>query len=478
MTESVTAMHVQKVKIRDLYQELLQLPIFANSTPEELEGLGEAELVEAPAGTELIRANDETNRAFWIILSGEVRGEKVLSDGSVMSMGVYGQGTTFGEVPLLAGRSPHLNCTLNEDSRILRMDEDSFWKLMFHSPKMRISVLGTMAERLQAYQSQAVHREKLISLGTLVAGLMHELNNPGAAATRAASQLRENLTRLQNLSLKFCATPLTNEQIDCLRELQEEALTSVAPQAVSSLEEADAEEALTDWLDNTGVENGWKIAPALCASNLDSQSLECARSEFDPARLSDALNWLAALVSSVQLVGTIEESINRVSSLVIAVKKFARPEDATIHEVDVHDNIQSTLTILAHKFRHKELKVEKEFSAQIPRLTTRGAGLSQVWTNLLDNAIDASPQKGLVRIRTWNDDSSLFVSVSDHGSGIADVIAGKVFEPFFTTKPVGEGTGLGLDLSRKIVIEQYRGEISFTSSPQGTDFLVRLPLTP
>ena len=178
----------------------------------------------------------------------------------------------------------------------------------------------------------------------------------------------------------------------------------------------------------------------------------------------------------MQLVGTIEESINRVSSLVIAVKKFARPEEAKTHEVDVHDNIQSTLTILAHKFRHKELKVEKEFTAQSPRLTTRGAGLSQVWTNLLDNAIDASPQKGLVRIRTWNDDNSLYVSVADHGSGIADEIAGKVFEPFFTTKPVGEGTGLGLDLSRKIVIEQYRGEISFTSSPQGTDFLVRLPL--
>ena len=476
MTESVTTMHVQKVKIRDLYQELLQVPIFATSTEEELEGLGEAEVVEAPAGTELIRANDETNRNFWIVLSGEVRGEKLLSDGSLMSIGVYGPGSSFGEVPLLAGRSPHVTGTLNEDSRILRIDEDSFWKMMFHSPKVRIAVLGTMAERLQAYQSQAVHREKLISLGTLVAGLMHELNNPGAAATRAASQLRENLTRLQNLTLKFCAAPLTSEQIECLSELQDEALASVPPQAVSSLEEADAEEAMVDWLDNTGVENGWKIAPALCASNLHSQNLECARSEFNPAQLSDALNWLAALVSSVQLVGTIEESINRVSSLVIAVKKFARPEDAKTHEVDVHDNIQSTLTILAHKFRHKELKVEKEFTAQSPRLTTRGAGLSQVWTNLLDNAIDASPQKGLVRIRTWNDDNSLYVSVADHGSGIADEIAGKVFEPFFTTKPVGEGTGLGLDLSRKIVIEQYRGEISFTSSPQGTDFLVRLPL--
>jgi signal transduction histidine kinase len=476
MTQSVTTMHVQKVKISDLYQELLQVPIFATSTLEELEGLGEAELVEAPAGTELIRANDETNRAFWVVLSGEARGEKLLSDGSFMSMGVSGPGGHFGEVPLLAGRSPHITCTLNEDSRLLRLSEDSFWKLMFHAPKVRTSVLGTMAERLQAYQSQAVHREKLISLGTLVAGLMHELNNPGAAATRAASQLRENLTHLQNLTLKFCAAPLNDEQIECLRELQDEALTSVTPQAVSSLEEADAEEALVDWLDETGVENGWKIAPALCASNLHSQNLECARSEFNPAQLSDALNWLAALVSSVQLVGTIEESINRVSSLVIAVKKFARPEEAKTHEVDVHDNIQSTLTILAHKFRHKELKVEKEFTAQSPRLTTRGAGLSQVWTNLLDNAIDASPQKGLVRIRTWNDNGSLYVSVADHGSGIADEIAGKVFEPFFTTKPVGEGTGLGLDLSRKIVIEQYRGEISFTSSPKGTDFLVRLPL--
>src|SRR4051812_45764282 len=177
MTESVSAMHVQKVKISDLYQELSQVPIFADSTPEELEGLGEAELVEAPARTEIIRANDETNRNFWVVLSGEVRGEKLLSDGSFMSIGVYGPGTSFGEVPLLAGRSPHVTGTLNEESRLLRINEESFWKLMFHAPKVRIAVLGTMAERLQAYQTQAVHREKLISLGTLVAGLMHELNN-------------------------------------------------------------------------------------------------------------------------------------------------------------------------------------------------------------------------------------------------------------------------------------------------------------
>lgn len=476
MTESGPAPRVEKKDARDLYQQLRQIPIFAHVQPEDLECLGQVELVEAGVGTELIHKGD-SERSYWAILKGEVQGEKIERDGTRLRMGVLGAGETFGEVPLLAGRSPSLICTVNKPSSLVRFDEDTFWKLMFHCPLVRRAVLGTMAERLQAYQAQAVHREKLISLGTLAAGLMHELNNPGAAAKRAASQMRENLTRLQHLSLRFSGEAMTARQFECIRELQDQALGAVKPQAVSSLEEADAEQALLEWLEGSGVENAWKIAPTLSASGLSAAGLECARSVFDPPKFSDALNWLDALVSSVQLLGTIEESITRISALVIAVKKFSRQDDAAVHVVDVHDNIQSALTILAHKFRQKELRVEKEFRAEAARLTTRGAGLSQVWTNLLDNAIDASPQRGVVSIRTWNEGSTICVGVADQGTGIPRENWSQIFEPFFTTKQASEGTGLGLDIAHRIVVGQYAGEINFDSSSQGTEFFVHLPIT-
>jgi signal transduction histidine kinase len=475
MSESGLAPMIEKKDARDLYQELVQVPVFSQIRPEDLECLGEVDLITAEAGTELIRQDDERH-AYWVILSGEVRGEKVLPNGERTKFTIFTSGETFGEIPMLAVRKAKVICTVTQLTRMVRFKEDTFWKLMSQCPMVRRAVLGTMAERLQAYQEQAVHREKLIALGTLAAGLMHELNNPGAAATRAASQMRENLTRLQELSLRFCAVPLSSPQLECLRDLQDEAFTSARPAAVSSLEEADAEEALLEWLEAAGVDNAWKISPTLSGSGLDAASLECARSVFDRPKLSDALNWMGALVSSVQLLGTIEESISRVSSLVMAVKKFSRPDEVVSHELDVHDNIQSALTILAHKFRLKELRVEKDFAAASAKLTTRGSGLGQVWTNILDNAIDASPQKGIVTIRTWNEGGKLSVAIADRGAGIPKENWTQIFEPFFTTKPVGEGTGLGLDIAHRIVSEQYGGEITFDSSPQGTEFKVKLPI--
>ena len=475
MTESGPAPRVEKKDARDVYQQLLQIPIFASVQPADLACLSEVELIEADAGAELIHKCD-TLHSYWIVLSGEVQGEKFLPDGTRVMANLFGAGETFGEVSLLMGRSGSVTCTATKASTLIRLDEDSFWKLMFHSPTVRRAVLGTMAERLQAYQTQAIHREKLISLGTIAAGLMHELNNPGAAATRAASQMRENLTRLQHLGLRFCAGSPSPEQLECVRQLQDQALSSVRPQAVSSLEEADAEEALLEWLEAAGVENAWKIAPTLSANGLSAQGLGCARAAFDPARFSDALNWLDSLVSSVQLLGTIEESITRISALVMAVKKFSRQDDAKTHEVDVHDSIQSALTILAHKFRQKDLRVEKDFGATTAKLITKGAGLGQTWTNLLDNAVDASPLKGVVRIRTWNEGETMCVGIADHGAGIPKENWPQLFEPFFTTKPVGEGTGLGLDIAHRIVVGEYGGQIRFNSSSAGTEFLVCLPI--
>jgi signal transduction histidine kinase len=463
------------VSARELLPQLRKIPLFQHVKDKDLDCLGEVEVIDAPAGTSLFTPGD-TNLAFWVLLEGEIRAVKPEADGGTTLLGALKEGETFGEVPLLTGaQATPVHVETLADSTVLRIEGPAFWNLMSTCPVVRAGVLANMGRRLEAYQVLTLHREKLISLGTLAAGLMHELNNPGAAARRASAQLRENLVRLQEISLRFSQAKLSSDQLRCMAELQAEALKFQKPQAMSSLEQADAEEALLEWLESSGVENAWKVAPTLVAVGWRREDIECAQRAFPPGSLSDALNWLESLVSSLQLVNTIEESITRVTDLVIAVKKYAYDDKNREREIDIHDSIQSTLTILAHKFRLKQLEIHKDFSAEMPRIKTTGTGLSQVWTNILDNAIDASPEKGEITIRTWVEDGTACIGIDDQGSGIAPENRDHIFEPFFTTKPAGVGTGLGLDIAHRIVVGQFGGEITFSSEPGKTEFVVRLP---
>jgi len=335
---------------------------------------------------------------------------------------------------------------------------------------------------------EALHREKLVSLGTLAAGLMHELHNPGSAAKRATAQLRENLLRLQRLSLRSSDHPKTRVQLDCMRALLEKTMGGCHAPAMSTLEQSDVEEAMAEWLQSAGVENAFTIAPALVAIGLEQEELACARDAFEAEIFSDTINWLEALVSSVSLVCTIEESISRVSDLVMAVKKFAYDDRTQAKELDVHDSLQSTLTILGHKLRLKKITVEKRFGASPSIIQSRGSSLSQVWTNLIDNAADASPEGAKIEIATWSEEGAaadagveakparLAVSITDHGAGIPPEVLPKIFQAFFTTKPQGSGTGLGLEIVHRIVTQKFGGSIDVESEPGLTRFVVRLPL--
>ncbi|MFZ0661944.1 MAG: ATP-binding protein [Acidobacteriaceae bacterium] len=463
------------VSARQMLTQLRRIPLFQHVKDADLDCLGELELLDAPAGAVLIDRG-EAHLYFWVLLRGGVRATKPEADGGCTLLGTLKDGDTFGEVPLLTGTPlSAVHVEAMADSTLLRVDGPSFWKLMSTCPVVRSGVLLNMGRRLEAYQLMTLHREKLVSLGTMAAGLMHELNNPGAAARRAAAQLRENLVRLQEISLRFTQAKLNADQLSCMAELQAEALKFQKPQAMGSMEQSDAEEALLEWLEGAGVENAWKIAPTLVAVGWGKEDIECAKRAFPDAVLSDALNWLESLVSSLQLVGTIEESVTRVTDLVIAVKKYAYDDKNREREIDVHDSIQSTLTILAYKFRQKQLSIRKIFAAEIPKIKTKGTGLSQVWTNILDNAIDASPEKGEIVIRTWVEDGKVQIGIADEGAGIASEYRDHIFEPFFTTKAAGVGTGLGLDIAHRIVVGQFGGEITFASEPGRTEFVVRLP---
>ena len=468
-------LNVKTIPAREMLAQIREIPLFHQTNQQDLDCLGDVDLVDAPAGAVLFERG-EKELFFWILLSGELRVTKPEDDGGLTMLATMKAGDTFGEVPLLTGvaATPARGEVL-APSRLVRVRPSSFWSLMGTCPVVRSGILSNMGRRLEAYQALTLHREKLISLGTLAAGLMHELNNPGAAARRASSQLRENLVRLQQISLRLTRSPLTPQQKDCMHDLQEMAFKSEKPVVMSTLDQADVEDELLSWLESIGVENAWEMAPTLASVGWRRQDIECAQSAFPVELFSDALNWLTSLISSIQLVGTIEESIARVTDLVIAVKKYAYDDKNREREIDIPDSIQSTLTILAHKFRYKQISIEKRFAAEVPKIKTTGTGLSQVWTNILDNAIDASPEQGKILIRTWTEDGDACIGIADQGPGIPPEHREQIFEPFFTTKPVGVGTGLGLDIAHRIVVGQFGGTITFSSEPGSTEFVVRLP---
>jgi len=487
MSEDGKQMEVRTIPVREAVEALVGTHPFsetgAEPLMEALAGVERIERVSAPAGSVLVESMQPWD-FYWLVLHGETRADRPETDGTQTLVGIAKDGEGFGEVPLLTARgfSP-FHITAVKDSVLLRFAEPDFWKLMACCPSARRLILADMAVRIQAYQVEALHKEKLASLGTMAAGLMHELHNPGSAAKRAASQLRENLKRLQELSLRSSGKLKSPEQLECMHSLLEQAVRSCSAPAMSSLAQSDAEEEMAEWLKSASVENAFTIGPALVAIGFRKEELACAREAFDAESFSDALNWLEALVSSVTLVCAIEESITRVSDLVMAVKKFAYDERSPKKDIDVHDSLQSTLTILGHKLRMKQVGVEKRFEAKPSIIMTKGSALGQVWTNLIDNAVDASPEGGQIQISTWTEAAKdggpgwLAVSVADHGIGIPEDVKPRIFEAVFTTKPQGSGTGLGLEIVHRIVTQKFGGTIDVESEPGCTKFIVRLPMT-
>lgn len=473
MNEGNKPMQMQRVAFATTLDRLHGFPTFAGL--HAAAGIDEVDLVKAPAGSLIVQPG-QTPIYYWAVLSGKLCAERPEQDGTVTVVGCSGPGGGYGETPLLHGKtSSTFSIRVVEDAELVRFSPEQFWQILACCPDVRAVLLREMTQRMQAYQVEALHREKLVTLGTLAAGLMHELHNPGSAAKRSAALLRENLLRLQEIGLRLGEKPKTPEQMTCMKGLLQHTVKSCRMAAMSSLEQADAEEAMGEWLSNAGVQNAYTIGPALVAMGFDPEELACAKEYFDAPTFSDALNWLGALVSSMGQVCAIEESIGRVSDLVMAVKKFAYDEKSPARELDVHDSLQSTLTILGHKLRIKHIKVEKRFDASPAVIETRGSALGQVWTNLIDNAADASPAGGTIEISTWNEKEWLAVSVRDRGAGIPEDVRPRIFEAFFTTKPQGSGTGLGLEIVHRIVTQKFGGTIDVESQPGDTRFVVRLP---
>jgi signal transduction histidine kinase len=460
--------------------ELRMLFLFEKLTGEQLAWLcshGHVERIEPGQ----VYAEGEPARCLYVLLDGAlVLSRRVGADDvevvRTSEHGVYA-GAFFA---YLGDRVPQVynnSLRVTEPSRFFVLDASVFAGMMREWFPMAVHMLEGLFFGVQNTQQAVGQRERLLALGSLSAGLTHELNNPAAAAVRATSALRERVAGMRHKLGTIAAGSYDRTTLETLIQLQERAvdLVSKAP-ALSPIEASDREDGIADWLDRHDVADGWDLAPAFVQAGLDTGWLEQVAATVDDATLDGALRWLNCTVETELLMNEIEDSTNRISTLVGAAKQYSQLDRAPYQVVDVHELLDSTLMMLGGKIP-PGITVVKDYDTVLPRIPAYPGELNQVWTNLIDNAVSAMNGTGTLTVRTGLDRDQLFVEFADTGPGVPPEIRERIFEPFFTTKPVGAGTGLGLDISWRIIVNKHHGDLQVQSFPGDTRFRVRLPLT-
>jgi signal transduction histidine kinase len=479
-------------------EDLYQIPLFSKLNEEEIRRcIDSSDELLLQSGQEFISEGKPADY-FYVLLSGSVQVTKKLSDKNEVNVASHGAGTFMGEVPILLGIPYEVTIRTLESSRLLRLRKEKFWNILTSCTSMTNEILRTMAQRVQLVQSISQEQGKLIALGRLAAGLAHELNNPASAASSSSTQLRELLRALTTISMKFAqysqANKLTNDQLEFINTIIQNTLEYSAnsmtianiPQqqdghisstSTDQLVRSDRESEIETWLDTHNISDGWKLAPTFIEMGYGIEWLDNVARIIPGQFLQEVLPWLEAIIKTKGMLYEIEHSTARISELVGAIKTYSYMDKARIQNVDVHEGLESTLTILHHKIKNG-IEIIREYDPHLPHITVYGSELNQVWTNLIDNAVDALEGHGHIWIRTRTDDGNnhIVVEIADDGPGIPPEVQSRIFEPFLTTKGVGKGTGLGLSISYRIAVEMHKGQITFFSKPGDTRFQVRLPI--
>ncbi len=453
---------------------------------ELLRTCSDGELDELLAGSSEVRLSrgellfTEADRAdaVWLLLEGELVITKTLAGEEVVA-DQLGPGAFLGEISLLTGAPAGHRAHAHGDARLLRMQGEAFLQLIRGCPTVMETVLRTLAGRVQRVAQFLQERERMAGLGMLAAGLAHELKNPAAAASRALALLSEQLAQVSPVGRRLAMHPWTAEDAELLERL--DAATCCIREGakeLDALDRSEREEAVAGWLERFGIERPWEFAPLLVDRGLGSDELERLAKGRDVGVVADALAWTERIVLVRQLLDEASQSTARIAELVHAVKAYSHTDTATLREIDLHESIETSLTILGHKLKQSRARVQRDFDRSLPRIRSYGSELSQVWTNLLDNAADAvAADGGTVVVRTTPAKDGVCVEITDSGAGIPANVRARVFDPFYTTKEAGKGTGLGLEIVKRIVL-RHRGEIQVDSVPGRTTFSVRLPLAP
>ncbi|WP_289785203.1 ATP-binding protein [Streptomyces sp. RO-S4] len=468
-----------------LPDEIGSLFLFEKLSPEQLGRLCEAGQVEGyEPGTVYTEGDPAT--CFYVLVEGTVVLSRRVGGDEVEVTRTSQRGVYAGAMQAYLGdRVPQVynnSLRVTEPTRFFVLPADTFADIMQEWFPMAVHLLEGLFFGVKSTQQAVGQRERLLALGSLSAGLTHELNNPAAAAVRATASLRERVAKMRRKLRIISEGTFDRQTLAGLIEIQERTAERVAKAPVlSPMEAADREDTLTDWLDDHGIADGWRIAPTFVQAGLDVDWLEQVAAAVDEALLPSAVGWLSYTVETELLMDEIQDSAGRISHLVDAAKQYSQLDRAPFQVADVHELLDSTLLMLSGK-TGKGIRVVKDYDRTLPRVPAYPAELNQVWTNLIDNAVAAMNHAdgdgtGTLTVRTARKNDRLLVEFGDTGPGIPPGIRDRVFDPFFTTKPVGEGTGLGLDISWRIVVNKHHGSIRFDSEPGDTRFQVLLPLT-
>jgi signal transduction histidine kinase len=463
--------------------KLRTLFLFERLSDDQLSWLSENGYYQAWTAGEPIYSEGEPATCFYVLLSGTMSMHRRVENtevetGRTNQRGVYSGATQsfvkgMAELPYWGSARAVTDC--------------EFWVIGAAELGEKFREWFPMATHLiegitQGFRSsQAIigQRERLLSLGRLSAGLTHELNNPATAAVRATAALRENVSKIRRKLAHLATADVDPKALMALTELQEAAVEKMAKaEKLTPMQVSEAEDEISDWLDDHGIDDAWDLAPPLVAAGVDTDWLEEVVRTLPAAAHADGLHWVTYALGIEQLMTEIEDSTGRISHLVAAARQYSQMDRAPHQEIDVRDGLKSTLIMLSHKINERRnITVVKDFDETLPMIPAHPAELNQVWTNLIDNAIYAMPDGGTLTIRTSRDDGWVLVEICDTGTGIPAEMQQKIFEPFFTTKPVGEGTGLGLDISYRVIAQRHGGDLRVKSRPGDTRFQVRLPLT-
>jgi signal transduction histidine kinase len=461
-------------------EELRTLFLFEKLTDDQLSRLcaeGHVETIEPGP----VFAEGDPASCFYVLIEGNVVTSRRVGSDDVEVARTGQRGVYSGAfMAYLGDRVPQTyanSLRVTEPSRFFVLGADCFAQIMNEWFPMPVHLLEGLFFGSQRTKEAVGQRERLLALGSLTAGLTHELNNPAAAAVRATSSLRERVAGMRQKLKMIAAGKYDRASLEPLIELQQRAVEQVAKAPVlDPMETSDREDEVSDWLEDHGCTEAWQLAPVFVQAGLYSDWLDQVLDTVGADMLEPALRWLNYTVETELLMNEIEDATTRVSTLVGAAKQYSQLDRAPFQVVDVHDLLSSTLLMMSAQL--KGIKIVKDYDKSLPKIPAYASELNQVWTNLIDNAASAMHGEGTLTIRTARDDGNVLVEIGDTGPGIPKEIQERIFEPFFSTKPVGEGTGLGLDIAWRIVVKKHHGDLRVESVPGDTRFQVRLPIQP
>ena len=457
-----------------MYEFLKKVPLFSSLPDHDLDRLCEmVSEVHLEAGDQLFAEGGPGDKAY-VIETGEIEILKK-SGGRNVLLAVRKSGEVIGEMSLLEQAPRFASGKARTDCTLLEIGHEQLDDLLNTSPSAARSLLFTITSRLRSTELMLRQSEKMAQLGTLTAGIAHELNNPAAAAKRGTSQLVLVINQLQEAQIGLSKLALSTQKWDELGELHilvRDRATN--PVDIDSLDRSDREYELEEWLDTHDIPDPWEFAPTLVDLGFDETQLTQLANDFQTDQLAQVISWLGSSYSVYSLLDEINQGAGRISEIVKSLKTYVYLDQAPVQSVDIHDGLNNTLVILRHKLK-EGIDVKREYAEGIPEIQAYGSELNQVWTNIIDNSIDAMDGKGEIAIRTKQNGDWVIVELEDNGPGIPKDIQEKIFSPFFTTKAVGKGTGLGLNISYNIV-QKHAGEIKVFSKPGKTRFQISLPV--